>query len=58
MTKEEFLFDLYQITDYPENWLDKPNVVFNNQFPREMMETPEGLTKLEEMIKFLKKETF
>ena len=58
MTKEEFLFDLYQITDYPENWLDKPNVVFNNQFPLEMMETPEGLAKLEEMIKFLKKETF
>ena len=58
MTKEEFLFDLYQITDYPENWLDKPNVVFNNQFPREMMETSEGLAKLEEMIKFLKKETF
>ena len=58
MTKEEFLFDLYQITDYPENWLDKPNVVFNNQFPRGMMETPEGLAKLEEMIKFLKKETF
>ena len=58
MTKEEFLFDLYQITDYPENWLDKPNVVFNNQFPREMMETPEGLAKLKEMIKFLKKETF
>lgn len=58
MTKEEFLFDLYQITDYPENWLDKPNVVFNNQIPREMMETPDGLAKLEEMIKFLKKETF
>lgn len=58
MTKEEFLFDLYQIADYPENWLDKPNAVFNNQFPREMMETPEGLAKLEEMIKFLKKETF
>jgi uncharacterized protein (DUF2384 family) len=58
MTKEEFLFDLYQITDYPENWLDKPNVVFNNQIPREMMETPDGFAKLEEMIEFLKKETF
>ena len=58
MTKEEFLFYLYQMADYPENWLYKPNVVFNNQFPREMMETPEGLAKLEEMIKFLKKETF
>ena len=46
------------MADYPENWLYKPNVVFNNQFQREMMETPEGLAKLEEMIKFLKKETF
>lgn len=58
MTKEEFLFQLYEIADYPENWLDKPNVVFNNQFPRDMMNTEEGLAKLEEMIKFLKKETF
>lgn len=58
MTKEEFLFDLYQITDYPENWLDKPNAVFNNQIPREMMDIPDGLAKLEEMMEFLKKETF
>lgn len=58
MTKEQFLFDLYQVCDYPENWLDRPNIVFNNQFPREMMETPEGLAKLQEMIEFLKKETF
>ena len=58
MTKEEFLFELYKITDYPENWLDKSITVFNNQIPREMMETPEGLVKLKEMIEFLKKETF
>jgi uncharacterized protein (DUF2384 family) len=58
MTKEEFLFELYQISDYPENWLDKPNVVFNNEYPRDMINTEEGLVKLEEMIKFLKKETF
>jgi uncharacterized protein (DUF2384 family) len=58
MTKEEFLFQLYEIADYPENWLDKPNVVFNNQYPRDMMETEEGLAKLKEMIEFLKKETF
>ncbi len=58
MTKEEFLFQLYEIADYPENWLDKPNIVFNNQYPRDMMETEEGLAKLKEMIEFLKKETF
>ncbi len=58
MTKEEFLFQLYEIADYPENWLDKPNIVFNNKNPRDMMETEEGLAKLEEMIEFLKKETF
>jgi len=58
MSKEEFLFELCKITDYPQNWLDKPNVVFNNQIPRDMMNTEEGLAKLEEMIKFLKKETF
>lgn len=58
MTREEFLFELYQISDYPENWLDKPNIVFNNQFPRDMMNTEEGLAKLEEMIQFLKKQTF
>jgi uncharacterized protein (DUF2384 family) len=58
MTKEEFLFQLYEIADYPENWLDKPNIVFNNQYPRDMIETEEGLAKLKEMIEFLKKETF
>lgn len=58
MTKDEFLNILTDLTEDSERWLNNPNTVFDNQCPADMLETEEGLMKLQQMVEFINRDSF